>query len=105
MSRALGVVCGAVADAALRARIKNLTANPLKYKPAVNQVELNFWNPQPELLAWARENGLLLEAYSPLGSNNQVEETLGFAAGRYFANEVFGGDSRVKGTKVITGMC
>ena len=36
---------------------------------------------------------------------HQVEETLGFAAGRYFANEVFGGDSRVKGTKVITGMC
>ena len=24
--------------------------NPLKYKPAVNQVELSFWNPQPELL-------------------------------------------------------
>ncbi|KAL1758319.1 hypothetical protein FB107DRAFT_258860 [Schizophyllum commune] len=33
---------------------------------------------------------------------HQVEETLGFAAGRYFANEVFGGDSREKGTKVIT---
>lgn len=31
-------------------RIKNLTANPLKYRPAVNQVELNFWNPQPELV-------------------------------------------------------
>ncbi|KAI0080695.1 hypothetical protein K474DRAFT_1682434 [Panus rudis PR-1116 ss-1] len=56
--------------------VKNLTANPLKYKPAVNQVELNFWNPQPELLKWAKENGLLLEAYSPLGSNKQVKETL-----------------------------
>ncbi|TRM62696.1 hypothetical protein BD626DRAFT_498158 [Schizophyllum amplum] len=33
---------------------------------------------------------------------HQVEETLGFAAGRYFVNEVFGGDSREKGTKVIT---
>ena len=31
-------------------RIQNLTSNPLKYQPAVNQVELNFWNPQPELL-------------------------------------------------------
>lgn len=31
-------------------RIQNLTANPLKIQPAVNQVELNFWNPQPELL-------------------------------------------------------
>ena len=31
-------------------RLENLTANSLKYQPAVNQVELNFWNPQPELL-------------------------------------------------------
>jgi diketogulonate reductase-like aldo/keto reductase len=31
-------------------RIQNLTANPLKIKPYVNQVELNYWNPQPELL-------------------------------------------------------
>ncbi|KAF8636703.1 hypothetical protein AX17_003507 [Amanita inopinata Kibby_2008] len=31
----------------------------------------------------------------------QVEERLGFAAGRYFVNETFGGESRVKGTKVI----
>ncbi|KAI0629805.1 NADP-dependent oxidoreductase domain-containing protein [Trametes polyzona] len=57
-------------------KLRNLTANPLKYKPAVNQVELNFWNPQPELLKWAKEHDLLLEAYSPLGSNNQVKETL-----------------------------
>ncbi|KAJ3510592.1 hypothetical protein NLJ89_g4586 [Agrocybe chaxingu] len=34
---------------------------------------------------------------------NQVENTLGFAAGRYFVNETFGGDSKEKGTKVITG--
>jgi endothelin-converting enzyme len=33
----------------------------------------------------------------------KVEQTLGFAAGRYFVNETFGGDSREKGTKVITG--
>lgn len=57
-------------------RIKNLTANPLKYRPAVNQVELNFWNPQPELVKWAAENDLLLEAYSPLGSSKRVKETL-----------------------------
>ena len=25
---------------------------------------------------WAKDNGLLLEAYSPLGSNNQVKESL-----------------------------
>ncbi|EKM49621.1 uncharacterized protein PHACADRAFT_154100 [Phanerochaete carnosa HHB-10118-sp] len=58
------------------ARVVNLTANPLKYKPAVNQVELNFWSPQPELVEWARKHGLLLESYSPLGGNNQVKETL-----------------------------
>ncbi|PPQ78520.1 hypothetical protein CVT25_011792 [Psilocybe cyanescens] len=32
----------------------------------------------------------------------QVEQSLGFAAGRFFVNETFGGDSREKGTKVIT---
>ncbi|KAI0793341.1 NADP-dependent oxidoreductase domain-containing protein [Abortiporus biennis] len=58
------------------ARLKNLTANPLKYKPALNQVELNYFNPQPELLKWAKENDLILEAYSPLGSNRQVKEAL-----------------------------
>ncbi|KAK7695590.1 hypothetical protein QCA50_000226 [Cerrena zonata] len=57
-------------------RIKNLTGNPLKHKPAVNQVELNYFNPQPELLQWAKENDLVLEAYSPLGSNRQVKEAL-----------------------------
>ena len=34
----------------------------------------------------------------------QVEGSLGFATGRYFVNQTFGGDSREKGTKVITGM-
>ncbi|KAH9932757.1 NADP-dependent oxidoreductase domain-containing protein [Epithele typhae] len=57
-------------------RIRNLTANPLKYKPAVNQVELSYWNPQPELVKWAKENDLLLEAYSPLGGGTLVKETL-----------------------------
>lgn len=32
----------------------------------------------------------------------KVEETLGFAAGRFFANKTFGGDSRAKGIKIIT---
>lgn len=31
-------------------RLQNLTANPLEIRPAINQVELNFWNPQPELV-------------------------------------------------------
>ncbi|KDQ60672.1 hypothetical protein JAAARDRAFT_708451 [Jaapia argillacea MUCL 33604] len=32
----------------------------------------------------------------------KVESALGFASGRYFVNETFGGESREKGTKVIT---
>ena len=32
-----------------------------------------------------------------------TEMALGFAVGRYFVNETFGGGSREKGTKVITG--
>jgi endothelin-converting enzyme len=34
---------------------------------------------------------------------NSVDQALGFAAGRYFVNETFAGDSKEKGTKVITG--
>jgi len=33
----------------------------------------------------------------------KTEEVLGFAAGRYFVNVTFGGDSKEKGTKVISG--
>ncbi|KAG5726412.1 hypothetical protein E4T56_gene9919, partial [Termitomyces sp. T112] len=57
-------------------RIQNLTGNPLKIKPAINQVELSFWNPQPELVKWAKENSLLLEAYSPLGSTGRAKDSL-----------------------------
>ncbi|KAH9948259.1 NADP-dependent oxidoreductase domain-containing protein [Amylocystis lapponica] len=69
-------------------RIQNLTANPLKIQPAVNQVELNFWNPQPDLLKWSKENGLLLEAYSPLGSSKQVKETLSQPAVKAIAEKL-----------------
>jgi diketogulonate reductase-like aldo/keto reductase len=57
-------------------RLVNLTANNLKYKPAINQVELSWFNPQPELLAWSKANGVLLEAYSPLGGDGQVRKSL-----------------------------
>ncbi|KAG6902476.1 hypothetical protein C0995_016053 [Termitomyces sp. Mi166 len=57
-------------------KIRNLTGNPLKIKPAVNQVELSYWNPQPELVKWAKENNLLLEAYSPLGSSSRAKNSL-----------------------------
>lgn len=32
-------------------RFEQLAKNPLKYHPLVNQVELNYWNPQPNLVA------------------------------------------------------
>jgi hypothetical protein len=36
-------------------RLQNLTANPLEILPCINQVELNYWNPQPDLVKvrWA----------------------------------------------------
>ncbi|KAG7444157.1 uncharacterized protein BT62DRAFT_934332 [Guyanagaster necrorhizus] len=69
-------------------RIQNLTANPLKYPPAVNQVEINFWFPQAELLAWSKEYGLLLEAYSPLGGDGRVGETLSVPVVKEIAAEL-----------------
>jgi len=57
-------------------RLLNLTSSDITIKPAVNQVELNFWNPQPELLKWSKEQGILLEAYSPLGGSRTVNKSL-----------------------------
>ncbi|KAK7025563.1 hypothetical protein VNI00_015916 [Paramarasmius palmivorus] len=69
-------------------RIQNLTANPLKIKPAVNQVELNYWIPQPELVQWSMESGILLEAYSPLGSTGRVSDTLNVPVVKEVASEL-----------------
>ncbi|KAJ7261773.1 NADP-dependent oxidoreductase domain-containing protein [Mycena haematopus] len=66
-------------------RLENLTANPLKIKPAV---EISYWIPQPELLKWAKENNLLLEAYSPLGSDGRVKATLAVREVKEIANEL-----------------
>ncbi|KAH9480661.1 putative oxidoreductase C26F1.07 [Psilocybe cubensis] len=69
-------------------RIQKLASNPLKVKPAVNQVELSYWNPQPELLQWAKDNDLLLEAYSPLGSQEKVKESLNIPEVKAIAKEL-----------------
>lgn len=37
---------------------------------------------------WAKENDLVLEAYSPLGSNNQVKETLNVPEVQAIAKEL-----------------
>ncbi|KAF7365614.1 Aldo-keto reductase [Mycena venus] len=69
-------------------RLENLTANPLKIRPAVNQVEINYWVPQPELLQWAKEHDLLLQAYSPLGGNGKVGDTLAVPEIKEIAKEL-----------------
>ncbi|KAI5480144.1 hypothetical protein MNV49_001804 [Pseudohyphozyma bogoriensis] len=41
-----------------------------KVVPAVNQVELHPFCPQHDLVEWCRAEGILMEAYCPLGSTN-----------------------------------
>ncbi|KAJ7105714.1 NADP-dependent oxidoreductase domain-containing protein [Mycena epipterygia] len=69
-------------------RLENLIASPLKITPAVNQVEINYWFPQPELLKWSKEHSLLLQAYSPLGSVSKVGDTFAVPLIREIAAEL-----------------
>ena len=46
-----------------------------KVKPAVNQVEIHPFIPNEELVRFCLDNGILPEAYSPLGSQDQVPHT------------------------------
>ncbi|ETS61983.1 hypothetical protein PaG_03534 [Moesziomyces aphidis] len=47
-----------------------------RIKPVVNQVELSFTFPQPELVAWLKKNDILPQAYSPLGSTGASQASL-----------------------------
>lgn len=58
----------------------------LKIKPAANQVELHPYLPQNKLLAFAKANNIVLEAYSPLGSSDAPllkDETLNAIGEKY----------------------
>lgn len=46
-----------------------------KVKPAVNQIEIHPFLPNGELVEFCKSNGILPEAYSPLGSQDQVPNT------------------------------
>lgn len=43
-----------------------------KEMPAINQVELHVFLQQPELVGYCRDNGIILEAYSPLAHGKDL---------------------------------
>jgi diketogulonate reductase-like aldo/keto reductase len=57
-------------------------------KPAVNQVEIHPFLPNQELLDYCQSKDILLVAYSPLGSQNQVPRTGEKVAENKTLNEV-----------------
>lgn len=44
-----------------------------RVKPVVNQVELHPSLPQHELVQWCKKEGILVEAYSPLGGSGKMQ--------------------------------
>lgn len=46
-----------------------------KIKPQVNQIEIHPFLPNTQLVDYCKSHGILPEAYSPLGSQNQIPST------------------------------
>ncbi|KAM9892282.1 hypothetical protein OXX79_010125 [Metschnikowia pulcherrima] len=55
------------------AKVRRLLADPeITIKPVVNQIEAHPLLPQPELTKWMQDEGIIIEAYRPLGSAQSV---------------------------------
>lgn len=68
-ARAIGVSNWTVAG------LRRLLGDIAEIRPAVNQVEIHPFLPNEELVAFCLDKGVLPEAYSPLGSQDQVPHT------------------------------
>lgn len=53
-------------------------------RPAVNQVELHVYLQQPELLAYCKEQGIVVEAYSPLAHGHDLDNPVLKEIGRRY---------------------
>lgn len=77
-------------------RLKKLIEHPsTKVIPSVNQVQLHQLLPEIELVDYAKEKGVVIEAYSPLGSNgapllkNELAQKIAEKNGIPVANLIF----------------
>jgi len=56
----------------------------VEWGPVCNQIELHPWNQQRELVAYCRERGIVVVAYSPLTQGRRLhDETIGRLAAKY----------------------
>jgi diketogulonate reductase-like aldo/keto reductase len=57
------------------------------WPPAVNQIELHPYNPQKELVAYCRTEGIVVQAYASLGGQDSGKKTWNILGGRLMERE------------------